>query len=116
MIETHSKNKENISYKEKYLMYKKQCEEQTKHIQKLEFEILALKLGTDLGLNAKLFSENVKLNKFIDILRRTYIQIDLLGDLSIERFNHGVKIGEYATEDEIKLITEVLCNERNSNK
>lgn len=49
--------------------------------------------------------------RFIEILKRTFIEIKILGDLEILSFNNNVEIGKYLTNEEKEFITEVLCND-----
>lgn len=49
--------------------------------------------------------------RFIEILKRTFIEIKILGELEILSFNKSVEIGKQLTNEEKEFITEVLCND-----
>ena len=53
-----------------------------------------------------------ELEKVLNLIKNHYIKITLLGDLQIYNLNSYVEIGKYITEDELKLVVEVLNNDK----
>jgi hypothetical protein len=78
---------------------------------KEEINDLIKVVGNDLDKMKELQQENKNFKKFIEILKKSYVSIKILGDLKVYNLINNVEIDGYATDKEYKLLKEGLENE-----
>lgn len=100
--------KENEELKENQIKINRYNSELIVSATRLKKENQELKCELVFGEKNEILAENEKLKKAIEILKKSFISIKILGDLKIYNLTNNVALGVYATEKDLELLKEVL--------